>query len=333
MNPTGIKSARKSIDWLLANASLPVQYLVRKNILFQNPGSPGMKALWSEVNRCDEVRRLFDLQKKDGSWCIGGPGRRYDPSEPKYKTTVWILPVLAEMGFTVRDPRIRKACNYILKSWVFKTPFFKNPISPASSLSGNPGFSQCRFNWYLIALASVGLADEPAVKKGFSLLLKRQRENGGWVMPGHIERRNGRSCPWSSYGSTMALYYSRNKAYKNALLKGLGFLISHLSGRKDSDIRKPYFRGHNLIRELLVISEFRQRLKAKPVKSLLTWLTSMYNKQDGSYSYSGKPASKWSAAVDGTSAQVAKYHLRHVVEKDWLTYHMTRILLNLQGKK
>jgi len=33
---------------------------------------------------------------------------------PKYVTAIWVLPLLGDMGFTVADKRIRKACEYII---------------------------------------------------------------------------------------------------------------------------------------------------------------------------------------------------------------------------
>ncbi|MBL8027165.1 MAG: hypothetical protein JNL74_12175 [Fibrobacteres bacterium] len=321
----------KSIEWLIENGSMPVKYVTYKNILKKDEKSQFMRNLWLEVNKSKEVQNIFSKQKADGSWCIGGStrGYGYDPSEPKYVTTAWILPLLAEMGFTVKDTRIKKACDYILNSWLFKTPFFDKQSSKID-FTDKLGFSQCRFNWYLMALSSVGCANHKLVQKGFSVPLNRQRDDGGWVMPGHIEERNGRSCPWSSYGSMMAMYYAKNKSYRKPLENALGYLVGHLASKDEKKIQTLYFRGHNIVRELKVLSELNIGLDSKPIKAILNWLIAMYDKNEGTFIYSGKPASKWYSKSDGASPIVAKYNFKQIAEKDWFTYHMTTIVVNMR---
>lgn len=50
---------------------------------------------------------------------------------------------------------------------------------------------------------------------------------------------------------------------------------------------------------------------------------------EGYFRYDGKPISQYSQWKDGMDARVAKYRLYHLIEDDWLTYHLTRIGANL----
>ena len=113
-----------NLRWLTENASPPVKYLTYKPILKTEAASESMLELWKQVENGDAAAEIFSRQNEDGSWFSGGPwgpqgycrqtGRGYTASRPKFVTTAWILPYLGEMGFTIADERIRKACEFFL---------------------------------------------------------------------------------------------------------------------------------------------------------------------------------------------------------------------------
>ena len=226
------EQVEKSISWLLANGSAPVRYLTHKHLLRTPTGSHPMCALWREVERSPDVVEMFDKQDQDGSWCAGGPwslkpsyslksGR--DPFTPKYATTVWLLPLLGEMGFTARDPRIRKACEFVLNHGYFRAPLLEQLLDAVRK--DKNAFGPCRLTQYMIALGLVGLGADTRARKGYEILLLTQREDGGWVWSAHYEMYHWtRSCPYPTYGAVAALYYSRNPAFRSALVRGLSLI-------------------------------------------------------------------------------------------------------------
>ena len=330
----------KNIAWLLSNGSAPVKYLTHKYLL-KTRRSQLMKGLWEDVEICQDAQDILGKQEKDGSWYAGGSwslkpsyiGKEgYDPFNPKYVTTVWVLPILGEMGFTVQDRRIRKACNYVLSHGYFLDPIFSAPT--ANLKADDVRFSPCRFSQYLVALGKVGLTDDVCVQKGYKVLVSLQRDDGGWALQQHIIERNWtRSCPVSSYHATLALYCSKNRRYKDRLTKALKFLVWHLSTKKDDELRRFFYHGHNTVHELLMFSEHQIGLEEKAIQTILEWLMMMYRAAEGCFKYIGKPISKYSNQEDGMDARVAKYRLYHVIEDDWLTYYMTRIGANLLDKQ
>jgi hypothetical protein len=116
----------KNTAWLLSNGSPPIRYLTNKYLLRKSSRLADMTNLWSDVQTCGDVEEIFSKQREDGSWCSGGSwalkpsylqkskNAGYDPESPKYVTAIWVLPLLGDMGFTVEDARIKKACEYIL---------------------------------------------------------------------------------------------------------------------------------------------------------------------------------------------------------------------------
>jgi hypothetical protein len=341
------KQIDQNVDWLTERASPPVEYLTHKYILETDPQSKEMTDLWEQVEKFGPAVDIFSKQQPDGSWCAGGgwatkPSfkfpERYEPTSPKYVTTAWILPLLGDMGFDKRDPRVRRASNYML-TYQWPSGYFASSHGYMSrhkkSKNGNIPNTPCHFSLYLLAFVKVGMGNDPLLQKSFDLLMEWQREDGGWVDERHKDGTAApykvwdRSCPWSTYHAVSALYHAGNPEYKEALYRGLEFLVQHLATKDETDIRQMYFHGHNTVRELLMFSDLGVGLDTPPVQAIMEWLMTMYKPDKGFFKYIGKPISKYSAKKDGVSPRVMKYQLYHLMEDDWLTYYLTLIGMNI----
>lgn len=323
-----------NINWLLENSSYPVRYLTYKNLLNDNPSTE--TGLISKIEKSGLVSDIFSKQEKDGSWCSHGEWAMkaamrksgHTPVSPKYVTTSWILPILGDLGYSIKDKRIKKAVEYTLAFQ--RENGYIGEILPNGLNQDKEGIQNepCRYSIILIGLGKVGAINDSRVKKAFDLLSSWQRDDGGWVSENHSKQKKWtRSCPFSSYHSTMALYSSGINNYDKQIEKALGFLLNHLSSKKAPEIQRFFYHGHSIIHELLMFTEFKTGLDSKVIKSLLSWLLSMY--QDNSYfRYNGKPPTKYKFKDDYMDSRVAKYRLFHLIEDDWLTYYATRIFKN-----
>jgi len=333
-----LSQIKKNIDWLLTNGSAPVKYLTHKHLLSTASTTKAMRSLWCDVENSPCVQEIFGKQEKIGSWHAGGAWAHnpsyavkggIDPYTPKYVTTVWILPLLGEMGYCVSDKRILKACRYVVSHGYFLDPLFSKPTNKIRQ--SKIDLSPCRFAQYMMALGAVNFVDDKKVEKGYKALLCLQRDDGGWFFPRHAEQMGWtRSCLFSTYHATMALYYSRNPAYREALMRGAEFILWHLSTKKDSDLRQFYYHGHSIVRELVMFSELGIGLQTRAVRTILKWLMTMYDVEEGCFRYTGKPISKYTKKEDGIDSRVAKYRFYHMIENDWLTYHITSIAANIR---
>ena len=338
----------RNISWLVANGSPSVRYLTHRHLLKRTRRSKELRQLWESVQASDEVAEIFASQESDGSWCSANPWARrpyyipsagYSPFTPKYVTTVWVLSVLGDMGFTVEDPRIGKAKEYVLG---FQWPSGQfSRFNVKGSPTGSHGDAKaeatedsfrkfgalppCELGIYLTALGKVGMGRDRRLRKSYDLLVRMQEEDGGWITPLHKEERGWwRSCPQSSHGGAMALYYSRCPRYRDALRRGLQFLVWHLSIKRPDEICQPYYHGHNTVKETLAFSELAVGLDESPVQAQLKWLASMYRPSEAQFSFPGKRPTK-------SSHGRIRYQLHHVLEDDWLTYYGTRIAVNLNS--
>jgi hypothetical protein len=340
LNPRQIDG---NIEWLLANASPPVKYLTHHHLLGLEPASDRAKELWQAVEQFEIVQEVFSKQQPDGSWHASGPWAQkpsympkggYSPFTPKYVTTVWILMILGEMGFQIGDARIDRACKYALAHQLPNGLFHRFAktsevpdwgMKDASELDSAP----CDLSVYLRALGSVGMLEDPRLDKSYDLLLKWQREDGGWVLQKHLEERfKTRSCPSSTHGAAVALYQHGGLEYEPAIRQALTFLVQHLAHKDTGKLRKLVFRGHDYLTELLMFSDVGVGLEECSVQIVLKWLMSMYDAEQSCFHYTGKR----SEATDlGPAA--SRYWLFQRIEDDWLTYHMTRIALKLAERR
>lgn len=348
-----------NIRWLLANASEPVQYLAKKDLLRTDPRSESMVALWKRVQNGPDAAYIFSRQNDDGSWFRGGDwgtvgyrhksGKGYTSIHPKFVTTAWILPYLGEMGFTIEDVRVRISCELMLSE--VRYPPVKPGVKPANCC----GLSAI----ILRAFASVGMAGDERIQGGWDWLIHCQRSDGGWLNPNHIlgsstpsktQGRYGwdRSCAWGSTFAAQALFYSRRPYHLQALSASLEFLLWHLAQAEEAQLQTWVYHGHNIVRELLMFSEAGIDMTCRPIPALLSWLRGYYRPGEGAFRTQDKPIPAFTRHIASiikdyqalycpdywetipiVNAGVLRYQLYHLVEDDWLTYTMTRIAQNV----
>jgi hypothetical protein len=326
-----------NISWLLENGTPAVQFLTARHLVRTRHGSKKLVDLWNVVQTTDNVVAIFNGQEAIGAWCSKNPWATkpsyvplagYSPFTPKFVTTIWVMSVLGDMGFTVKDTRIKKATEYVqyfqLPSGLFSRFNITKAVQhlEADRPSEN---TPCDLGVYLAALGKVGMGKDYRLKKSYDLLVQWQREDGGWITQKHKDERHWtRSCPASSGWAAMALYHSGRPEYREALYRALGFLVWHLSIKKDDEIRQFYYHGHNMVKELVVLSELGVGLTERPVQILLNWLVDMYHPDEAHFSYQGRGPTSSSPGWE-------RYYLYHLIEDDWLTYYATRIAVNLRN--
>ena len=337
----GNDRVERSIEWLLNNASAPVRYMTLLRIIGENPSTAEMRALWSEAQRHPDGLEAFSKQKPDGSWCTSGswapkpsyiPLRGCTPVSPKYVTTSWLLNFLGDAGYTIADSRVSKAVEWVL-SYQRPNGVLTEHHDPLTEedYDENPRNVPCRMSIQLAGLAKVSAAEDPRVRRGFTVLLNWQRDDGGWVQEGHKDgtvapyKQWTRSCPWVTFFTCTALHAGRLHEHREPLRRGLDFILWHLNQKKRADLRRFFWHGHEPVRELVMLAENGFSGDEPAIENLLEWLETMYNPATGSYRYNGKPISKMTLRADGGDPRVMKYRLYHLIEEDWLTYWMTRI--------
>ena len=96
-------------DWLLESTNPSVRYFALTALLEKPETDPDVVAAKNEIMQTGKVPKILDKQNTQGYW--EAPDKFYTA---KYKSTVWQLIILAELGADGNDERIKKACEFIM---------------------------------------------------------------------------------------------------------------------------------------------------------------------------------------------------------------------------
>ena len=107
----GISSEYKaSLDWLLAHDEPVVRYLALRDLVGLSVDDPELLAERQLAHHQGPVAKILEHMDPEGFWEKPGPGYG-----PKYRSTVWALILLAQLGASMdEDERVAQTCRYYL---------------------------------------------------------------------------------------------------------------------------------------------------------------------------------------------------------------------------
>jgi hypothetical protein len=133
-----------SLSWLETSLIPEIRYLTGRDLLDLPDTNPKQKAAFREAHSSGTIAEVLSKMEGDGYWRKAGPGY-----SPKYKSTVWSLTLLAQLGASVDgDPRVEKACRYLLDHALGK----HGQLSYNGQPSGTIDCLQGNLCWALLSL-------------------------------------------------------------------------------------------------------------------------------------------------------------------------------------
>lgn len=136
------------LDWLLDPADPGVRYLTLRDLLNLPPDDPQMIEARKTAHRQGPIAAVLDAMHETGYWVKPGPGYN-----PKYRSAVWSLILLAQLGARAdEDARIQKACE----------AYLDNALTPGGqfSINGSPsGTVDCLQGNMCWSLLEMGYSD------------------------------------------------------------------------------------------------------------------------------------------------------------------------------
>ena len=133
-----------SLSWLLEPDSPGVRYLAMRELLDMDQDDPEFQAARAEAHTDGPIAAILDEMEERGYWVRPGPGYN-----PKYRSSVWSLILLAQLGASVeQDDRIAQACEYMLANGLTDRGQFTSSGSP----SGTADCLQGNMSWALTEL-------------------------------------------------------------------------------------------------------------------------------------------------------------------------------------
>jgi hypothetical protein len=155
-----------TIAWLLEEDNLCVRHLTLRDLLGRPPEDAEIRAARKAAHARGPIATVLDAMADDGYWVEPGPGYN-----PKYRSTVWALILLAQLGASAEeDPRIGRACQYILDHAL--------RLGGQFSTSGAPsGTADCLQGNLCAALLDLGY-DDPRLDTAFEWMARSVTSEG-----------------------------------------------------------------------------------------------------------------------------------------------------------
>jgi hypothetical protein len=149
-----------SLSWVLEEDSPGVRYLAIRDLLDIAQDDPELQAARTEAHTDGPISAILDEMEKDGFWARPGPGYN-----PKYRSSVWSLILLAQLGASVsEDERIAQAGEYMFANGLTDRGQFTASGSP----SGTADCLQGNMCW---ALTELGV-DMPRLENAFEWMAR-----------------------------------------------------------------------------------------------------------------------------------------------------------------
>jgi hypothetical protein len=217
--------------WLTGPKSDPS---VRARFLQEVEGLPPddarVRAAVKEIGREGWAASLLSQQFPDGHWVTPGTSA-YDLYVPKYIVTNWLAIVLADLGMTRKDPRIRKTAELIMKRWSGRK----------LDLSGTTG-EICVTGNAVRTLVRFGYLDHPVVQQSIAWIVRAQKRDGGWHC---FPSRTGTLDGWEGLAAFAEIPpEDRDASVRRSIERGAEFYLRHHLMEEGKVRYEPWFRIH-----------------------------------------------------------------------------------------
>ena len=303
--------SEETLNWLLDEHEPGVRYLTLRDLLDLPEDDANLDLAKQSAHKDGPISTILAAMDPEGFWVEPGPGYL-----PKYRSTVWSLIMLAQLGATIdQDARIEKACRYILNHALTDYGQFSasgTPGSTADCLQGNLcaamldlRFEDARlvgaFEWMARSVTGEGVAPMGDTSTPV-------RYYAGKCSPGFACGSNNKlPCAWGAVKVILAFSKLPNEQctpiIKAAIQQGIDFLLgvdpataAYPTGFSTKPSGNWWKFGFPVfyVTDILQIAEVLVRLGLGSDARLANALALIREKQDGKgrwpleYGYTGK---------------------------------------------
>ena len=231
---TGFQKSEKTIQWLLEPADPGVRYLTLRDLIGLPDSDKELHAASAMAHVEGPIASILDAMDPAGFWMKPGHGYL-----PKYRSTVWSVILLAQLGAsTSQDPRILLACDYLVENNLNPGGQFSATGPPSGTvdcLQGNLYWSmeqlgyenpklERALDWMARTVTGDGIA--PTTEKKAPV-----RYYAGKYGPGFLCGANNKlACGWGAAKVMLALSAlsedQKTVLVEKAIKRGVDFLFS-----------------------------------------------------------------------------------------------------------
>ncbi len=161
--------------WLLEEENPSVRYFTLRDILGRSENDPEVIAAEGQIMEAGNVPKILARQNPGGYW----EAAESFYIRTKYRGTVWQLITLAELKADAQDPRLQKACDFILEwSQDHKSGGFSYRGTQQNG-GQHSGVIPCLTGNMVWSLIRLGRLEDPKVQEGIHWITAYQRCDDG----------------------------------------------------------------------------------------------------------------------------------------------------------
>ncbi len=327
------------LPWLLEADSPGARYLALRDLLDASPDDAQLRKARRAAHKHGPIAAIMSEMDETGYWVKPGPGY-----SPKYRSTVWSMIALAQLGASVEeDKRIGIACRYLLDHALTSGGQFTDSGEPAGTmdcLQGNLywavmelGYADPRLDTALEWMARSVTGEGVAPSSDREAAVRYYNTKCG---PGFACRINNRlPCAWGAVkvmlGFSQAPAARRTPLVRRAIEQGPAFLL----GTDPATALYPFGYGARpspnwfklafpvfYVTDLLQNVEALARLGYGRDPRLRNALAAILAKQDD--------AGRWPLEYDYTGKTFADFGPKKKPNK-WVTIRALRVLKGAGG--
>jgi hypothetical protein len=158
---------KDSLPWLLKPENPGVPYLALRDLLDLPPDDKKLKSACRAAHKGGPIAEVLSHMEREGYWVKAGPGYN-----PKYRSTVWSMILLAQLGARAgEDKRIEQACNYLLDHMAEGGQFTS---TTSGAPSGTIDCLQGNLCWSLMELG----CDDPRLDRAYEWMARTVTGDG-----------------------------------------------------------------------------------------------------------------------------------------------------------
>jgi hypothetical protein len=223
-----------SLAWLLEKDDPGIRYLALRDLMDLPSDARELRAARTAAHQHGPIAAVLAGMEVEGYWARPGPGYN-----PKYRSTVWSIVLLAQLGASVEeDKRLRRACAYLLDHNLAEGGQFSTSTAPSGTvdcLQGNLcwallelGYGDPRlataFDWMARTVTGEGIA--PITERTATVRYYAYKCGPGFA----CGVNNKRPCAWGAIKVMLAFSQvpakRRTPLMRRAIKQGVEFLFS-----------------------------------------------------------------------------------------------------------
>jgi len=233
------------MDWLLESGNPSVRYYTLRDLLGKTERSREVRAAKKEIMAKGVVPKILAKQSPEGFWAEKKMFYR-----SKYKGTTWQLIILAQLGAEGTDPRVRKACEFILHHSQHKEIGGFSVDYSVTKDGGSTGWLiPCLTGNMVWSLVRLGCLDDPRVRRAIDYLAATLRCDDKESAPpkewpyDRFEMCYGRHSCHMGVGKTLKAFAEipvskRGPAVARAIDEAVEYFLRHHIFKKSHDLAK-----------------------------------------------------------------------------------------------